>query len=270
MRSNLVYPAYIIKTHRGLIIFGMFLISFLQFLIIWLMSSLDYAPIFEAILNQLPPQLKMLFNQEFMNRLSIKGAAAFGFNHPLVLTLLGIVSIIIPARHIAGEIEFGTLELLLSYPLKRSKLIITLGLTNIVILFCLICAGLIGSMTALVIFNQFSIDIFLKLIEIGVNLWLLFCLIASYSLLISVFGREGGKAGMWGAAISLIFYFTHFIASIWESLKFTHYVNIFYYYQPQKLMFNQQSFPLNITFLSILTLLFLLFTLKHFEQRDIP
>ena len=74
--------------HRGLLIFGFAFLAFIQFLIITIMNSIDYVPVIETIISQLPPRLQMLFNQEFISRLSINGAVAFGFNHPLVLSVL--------------------------------------------------------------------------------------------------------------------------------------------------------------------------------------
>jgi len=270
MNSNLTYPLYILKVHRGLIIFSMVLVAFFQFLIIWLMSSINYVPIMEAILNQLPPQMKIIFNQEFMNRLSIDGAAAFGFNHPIVLTVLGIVAIILPTRHIAGEIETGTLELLLSYPVSRKKLIISLTASCATILMAIIVTEWIGSFSALIIFNHFSMAMFGQLIKIGLNLWILLCLISSYSLLISVYGREGGKYGLRSAGITLIFYFLNFIATLWESLGFTQVVNPFHYYQPQKLMFGEQSFAVSTAVLLTATIFFFITAHLHFSKRDIP
>jgi len=270
MNRNLAYPLYIFKLHRGLIIFAMILVAFFQFLIIWLMSTINYVPILEAILNQLPPQMKILFNQEFMNRLSINGAAAFGFNHPIVLTVLGIVAIILPTRHIAGEIETGTLELFLSYPVSRIKLIISLASSSALILFAIVLTGWIGSFLSLIIFNHYSANIAGQLLKIGLNLWILLCLITSTSLLISVYGREAGKTGLRSAGITLIFYFLNFIASLWTALEFTQIFNPFHYYQPQKLMFGEQSFLLNAIVLSISTICFFLITLWHFAKRDIP
>jgi ABC-type transport system involved in multi-copper enzyme maturation permease subunit len=270
MNNNLAYPLYILKIHRGLIIFAMILVAFFQFLIIWLMSTINYVPILEAILNQLPPQMKILFNQEFMNRLSINGAAAFGFNHPIVLTVLGIVAIILPTRHIAGEIETGTLELFLSYPVSRIKLIISLASSSAVILFAIVLTGWIGSFLSLIIFNHYSANIAGQLLKIGLNLWILLCLITSISLLISVYGREAGKTGLRSAGIVLIFYFLNFIASLWTALEFTLVINPFHYYQPQKLMFGEQSFLLNVGVLLISAVCFFLITLRHFAKRDIP
>lgn len=234
------------------------------------MSSLDYAPIFEAILSQLPPQLQVLFSDQFFNRISVKGAAAFGFNHPLVLAILAITAIIIPAAHIAGEAETGTLELLLAYPIRRRQFILTLWLSTVTLLLLIITGAWIGAFSALAIYDYITFEIFSKMLQIGINLWLLFILIMSYALLISTFGKEGSKVGIRSAAITLIFYLLNFLSTMWESIHFIKPFNIFTYYQPQKLMFDERSFWGNAAVLLILVAVCMLAAMKQFNRRDIP
>ena len=90
------------------------------------------------------------------------------------------------------------------------------------------------------------------------------------SLLISVYGREAGKSGLRSAGITLVFYFLNFIATLWESLGFTQVVNPFHYYQPQKLMFGEQSFAANVAVLLPAVIFFYIVANLHFSRRDIP
>jgi ABC-type transport system involved in multi-copper enzyme maturation permease subunit len=173
-----------------------------------------------------------------------------------VLTVLAINAIILPTRDLAGEIENGTMELLLSYPLRRTTLIIG--------------GGFVGSITAISIFYQLNFHFFLKLLQIVFNLWLLFVLIFSFTLLLATFGREGSKTGARAAAITLVFYLLHFLSAIWETLKFTRPFNIFTYYQPAKLMFELESVWVNVVVLTVLTGICLTASLRQFNRRDIP
>ncbi|GAB4370419.1 MAG: hypothetical protein Kow0042_12640 [Calditrichia bacterium] len=268
--NPLEYGTFLWKSHRGLILFAFLFFAGMEFLIITLITTIDTAPIISAILDQLPPRLKMIFNQEFLTRFSIKGAIAFGFNHPLVLAVLSLVSITLTARHVAGEAESGTLELLLSYPLKRSRFILTLWSVLAIFLLFIVCGGWLGSILALLVYQQFGLEYLAGILKVGGNLWLLFILIMSYSLLISTFDREGGKAGTRSAAITLIFYFLHFISSIWERIDWTKPLNIFSYYLPQKLMFGERSFWVNALVLLAAISICLLGSIIQFSRRDIP
>jgi ABC-type transport system involved in multi-copper enzyme maturation permease subunit len=264
------YLALTWRLHRGLLIFSGFFIGLIQFLIIWIFASFDYAPVLDAILKQLPPQVQLLFNEQFLNQLSLNGAAAFGFNHPLVLLNLGIIAIAIPSWQIAGEAENGILELHLAYPFKRETLYKTLWISCSLFLLGVILLGYAGSLAALLLKNHLDWIITVSLAKIIVNLWLLFTMIMTFSLWISIKNRESGKSGMISAAITLIFYFHFFLGSAWEKLGFSQFINPFAYYQPQKLMFQQNNFIINVMVLGILTLVLLFGGYRQFKKKDVP
>ena len=267
---NWTYMLLVGRLNRGLLIFSGLFIGLIQFLIIWIFTSFDYAPILEAILKQLPPQMKILFNEQFLIQLSVNGAAAFGFNHPLVLFNLGILAIALPGWHIAGEAESGILELHLAYPIRRETLFTSLWLACTASLLAVILCGYIGSLTALIIKSQFEWNLALSLLKIIFNLWLLFSIIMSFSLWISTKNRESGKSGSIAASIALLFYFLFFLGSTWQLPKYIQQLNPFFYYQPSKLMFNQTSFKLNFIVLGVLIAVMFISGYHQFKRRDIP
>ena len=266
------YPLFKLlwKIQRPFVIFSSVFVGFLQFLVIWIFSTLNYAPIFDAIYNQVPPHLKVLLDEQFMYRLSINGAAAFGMNHPLVLVILGILAVAHSVRLINGEAEKGLLELLLSHPLGRNRFFSTLFLSTAFFLLITVSGALTGSFTALILKKQATAGIFLNLSKIGINLWFLFLLIASYSLLLAAYNQERGKFGVAAVVITLTFYLLHFISSFWEELDFLKPFNIFSYYLPQKQMFGEVRFYQNILPLAGLILGCFILGIKKFSGRDLP
>jgi putative exporter of polyketide antibiotics len=92
----------------------------------------------------------------------------------------------------------------------------------------------------------------------------------SFSLWVSTKNRESGKSGMMVAAITLLFYFLFFLGSTWELPVFIQQFNPFFYYQPQKLMFNQNSFVINFSVLIALITMLFIFGYNQFKRRDIP
>lgn len=267
---NLTYMRFIWKNHWGLALFSAVLAAILQFLIIWIISTIDTEPFLNGFLRQLPPQVQILFNEEFMLSFSAKGGASFGFNHPVVLTLLGILAITVPARHISGEAESGTLELLMAHPLRREALLLSLWSSAAFLLLAVVLGALIGSVNALIIFKQFEVEIFRGLLVIATNLWLLFIVVMTFTLLLSAGERDSGRTSSRSAAVIISLYFWQFISTIWESVSFTKAVNLFHYYQPQKLMFGQRSFGLNAAVLLLLLSGLLVGALCRFARRDIP
>jgi len=265
----MAYFRLILRNNRGFAVFSIIFITLLQFLILYIISTFDTMSIISAILEQIPERIKVFLNDSFFNMLTFDGAAAFGFNHPLVLAVLAINAINIPVHHISRKMESGTLELLLAHPFKRHSLIISLWLSGCVILFVIIFTALIGSFSAIILFHNLSMSVFIRLIQIGLNLWLFFILVLSYTLLIATFGKMGSKAGNISAVITLIFYLLHFLSQLWSTIEFTIPFNVFTYYEPQKIMFGMGNIILDSSVLGSLIFVCLMISLWQFNRRDI-
>ena len=264
------YFYFIWKSHRNFLLFSMIVISLFQFLILKLVTTIDYSAIIMNLLEQLPEFVRTMFGEDFVSMLTVEGAAAFGLNHPLVLVILSIGAITLPSRHIAGEVETGTLELVLSFPVKRIRLLLNLYFSAVVFLFLIIFYALCSSVLAIGIFHQLTSALFVKMFKIGCNLWLLFVFIMSLTMVLSSFEKEGNKVGIRVAGITLVFYLLHYLSSWWNTIQFTKPFNVFTYYQPEDLMTGQRSFLLHFMVLSCLILLCLFVSIFQFNRRDIP
>jgi ABC-type transport system involved in multi-copper enzyme maturation permease subunit len=245
-------------------------ITLFQFLILYLVTTFDTAAILSVILDQLPPMVRAFMQDSFFSMLNFDGAAAFGLNHPIVLTLLVINAINIPSQHISRELETGTLELLLAHPFRRNSLILSLWISGVLIILFIVIMALIGSCVSILLFHDITLTILVRLFEISLNLWLLMVLVLTYTMLISVYGKAGFKAGNMSAAITFFFYLLFFLAQIWSVVSFTNYFNIFNYYQPQRLMFGQGNFTRDVLVLSLLIIVCLGLSMREFGKRDLP
>lgn len=264
------YFYFIWKSHRSFLLFSMITLSLFQFIILKFVTTIDYSSIITLLLEQLPENIQALFSEDFISMLTVEGAAAFGFNHPMVLVILSMAAITIPSRHIAGEAETGTLELLLSFPVKRIWLLLNLWFTSVFFLFFIIFCALCSSLFAINIFHQLSFEFFVSMLKIACNLWLLFVFIMSLTMVLSSFEKEGNKVGIRVAGITLIFYVLHYISSLWNAIRFIIPFNIFTYYQPENLITGQRSFLLNVTVLFSIILISLFLSMFQFNRRDIP
>ncbi len=245
-------------------------VAAMQFVVIKLIASMDSAPILALISEQLPEPFKAMVSEPFLAGLSIKGAAAFGFNHPVVIVLLAITAINIPINHISGEMETGTLELLLAHPIRRTELLFSLWISGCAVLFLVVCGAWAGSYTALALSGSLTQHLFGQMLKIGSNLWLLMVLIMSFTLLAATFGKVGNRLGAQIAVGALLFYFLNFLSTSWEAIGFIRPFNPFTYYQPVDLMFDRRSFGLNVVVLTVASAVCLLVSLWQFKRRDIP
>ncbi|MCP4753351.1 MAG: ABC transporter permease subunit [Proteobacteria bacterium] len=264
------YFNFIWRSHRSFLLFSMIFISLFQFLILKLVTTIDYSLMIPQMLEQLPENVKAMVGDDFLSMASVEGAAALGLNHPLVLVVLSLGAIMIPSRHIAGEVESGTLELVLSFPVKRVKLLLSLCVSAAVFLFFIVFCAWCSSLLSISIFHQLTFELFVKMSKICCNLWLLFVFIMSLTMVLSSFEKEGNKVGIGAAGIVLFFYLLHYLSSLWEAIQFTKLFNIFTYYQPGDLMKGQGSFSLHFTVLSSLIILCLFIGIYQFNRRDIP
>ena len=270
MMLNRAYIRLVWRNNRTFAIFSTVFITLFQFLILYLVTTFDTQAMLTAIVDQMPPVMKAFLDNSFFSLLTYDGAAAFGFNHPIVLTLLVLNAIIIPGHHIGRELETGTLEILLAHPVKRNSLITSLWLSGNIILFFIIAVSLAGSLSSIIIFHHLTLTILVRLLAICFNLWLLIALIYTYTLLIAVYSKMGTKAGNISAGITFFLYLLFFLSELWGLLSFTRPFNIFSYFEPQKVIFGQGNFYLDILVLASLTAISFMIGLRRFRLRDIP
>jgi ABC-type transport system involved in multi-copper enzyme maturation permease subunit len=179
-------------------------------------------------------------------------------------------SILIPAHHISGEAESGTLELLLSYPIRRTRLLLSLWLCSSFLLLLIVSGTWAGSLIAISLFHNLTPKLLIRMLQIGTNLWLFSIFVATFTLLLSTFGKEGSRTGIISAGVTLVCYFLHYLSKLWDAIAFLKPFNMFTYYQPQMLMFGHESFSVHVIVLVTLTGVCLALSILQFGRRDIP
>ncbi len=269
----MIKTQYITKTfrdHFAFLIFAILLCGGFQILILSIFSTSDFLKLMELFMKQMPPQMQYFMGEEFIGQFTINGIAAFGYNHPIVLIFFSMIAITLPARHIGGEIENGSLELMLSLPVKRQAIIFSIWIFTIFAMLLLLFACWLGTYWGLHL-NPESITLpFTNIFKIGLNLVVLMLTINAYTFLIAAYSREGSKVALRAAGLTLFFYFLGYATKIWLAIQSLKHFTIFTYFQPQMLMTGQASFVKNILVLFSLTLVLLAIAFRRINQRDIP
>lgn len=267
---GLAYTSLIVKTHRGFVVFAVLVAAALQLLVVRAITSVDVGSFLPAIFNQMPERLRLMVSETLIARMGLEGAVAFGFNHPIMMTLLVINSIAVPARHISGDIEDGGMEILLAHPVSRTRLLLTLWATGAFLNLAVVCGALAGSLGGLAVFQSGDPRLAGRLVGIAANLWMLSVFIGTAALLASTLAVKGQRSALWVAVTVLGFYVLNFLRALWDVLRFTVPVNFFSYYQPQKLMFDEASWRFDVGVLGALTAACLALSVGVFRRRDIP
>ena len=91
-----------------------------EFVICAVVSTINVPALFAELAKSLPPLMKDLIVQ-YIGGFGPADLLAFGWAHPVALALGAAAAIVLASRAVAGEIEAGTLELVLSQPLSRDR-----------------------------------------------------------------------------------------------------------------------------------------------------
>ncbi|MGE3807653.1 MAG: ABC transporter permease subunit [Gemmataceae bacterium] len=189
---------------------------------------------------------------------------SIGYVHPLMQTIFCIWAIGRAASAIAGEIDRGTMELLLAQPLARPRVILAhlcVDLITIPILCLSLYAGtwlgqwLVGPikvnpdmlhdmMPNMPFFVRPSGPIDPKLLQIDVaafapalwNVAALLLAISGYTMWLSARGRFRGRVLGAAVLVTLLQFLINVCGQLWEGINFLRPLTVFYYFQPQQII----------------------------------
>lgn len=142
---------------------------------------------------------------------SVEHADLSSLSMPIASMMLLLIALIplLSAFRVAGPIESGVLRAMLSYPIRRRRLLILKGL-QITLLTCLPIT--VGALAAVALYNALSIGV--ESFWVLVSLWSLAFAILSSSFLLSVITRSSAKAAIGGMAV----WFTLLIVALFSHL----------------------------------------------------
>lgn len=235
---------------------------------------------------------------------------AMGMLHPIVLTLGVVWAVGRSAGAVAGEIDRGTMELLMSQPVPRSRLIVAHFLVDALVLPAIALAFFLGTQLGLAVVGDFIPDYSaLKNLkrpdgtpipfpipenpeplpvsgrgEIAglANTCSLLFAISGLTIALSAAGRSRWKVTGYAVLIVVVMFVANTIGQLWEPAGFVRPLTLFFYYQPQKAMLdNNWMVDLGaawvgaprvpgIAVLLAVGILGYLFALRTFTRRDLP
>lgn len=191
------------------------------------------------------------------------------FVHPLVLTLFSVVAVAVTTRSLAGEIDRGTIDLLLSCPLPRRHLV--LATTLVTLLAHLVMTG--------VVWLALHLGMELGSIEppaslaafrwVALNLFALFSAVGGVSLLVSAASSDRGRAVGSALGFIVVSFFINLVASLWQKVARLDVVSVFHYHQPQPVIAGSGELAGHLLVLFGLYAVCLAAALMVFQRRDI-
>jgi ABC-2 type transport system permease protein len=173
--------------------------------------------------------------------------------HPLVQAIVCIWAIGRAAGAIAGEIDRGTMELLLAQPVARRKVVLAHLLVDATVIPILCLALFAGLHFAVWLVGSFTVDpgvyqaLHMKVpnplpsYTVNANVILpglantaaLLFAVSGYTMWLSAAGRSRTKVLGLAILATLVQFLVNVIGQLWDGLAFLRPFTVFYYYQPQ-------------------------------------
>lgn len=245
------------------------LLAGFEFLLCAMVSTVDIVGAFSELTKTFPLFLRTLIEQQLFGVMSTAGILAFGWNHPITLALGTAIAIVLASRTVAGEIESGTLELIMSQPISRREYLTGHIVFAFFSLAFISLLGAVGTLLGQYVYDFQAFRVF-SLFQLIVNYCLLNAAWYGITLLISVYGREAGRVATIGFLLALISYFLNVIGQLWDKAGFLLPYSLHTYYSPKQILVENIFPTLNLTLLSILTIITISAAYWKFLRRDLP
>jgi ABC-type transport system involved in multi-copper enzyme maturation permease subunit len=223
---------------------------------------------FLGFLDMLPSIVKTALGGEMLQAGNTSALLTIGYQHPFVMFLCMLFAVGVPAGLLTGEVQKGTMELILSRPVTKTQVYLCACILTLAGMFALVLTMFFGTFVAVHIYRfdpPVQLDLFFR---IAINGGLLASTFGAFTLLCAAtFGRLYTVVGISVAFLSLN-YFVSLVSEWWPSVRFLRRATIFYFIYYSDLM---RTWPLrNMAILSAIILTTGVIGALIWRRRDLP
>ncbi len=156
--------------------------------------------------------------------------------HPVVLALMWAYETVVCTRFPAGEIERGTIDVLLGWPVSRRAVFWSESIIWLAGGLLLFLSGLTGHMlvVSLVLPADARPDL-LKSWWVMVNLLGVYAAVGGFAFLVSALNDRRGVAMATVFGVIVFSYLLNFLAQFWSPARSLAFLSILHYYQPARI-----------------------------------
>ena len=200
--------------------------------------------------------------------LSPTGWLSTGMLHPIVLALATMGAFMIVVGTGATELERGTLDLVLSRPMRRRSYLLARAAAGVLMLGIAIAGGLVGTLVSrIVVRGAEQLPVEETLVVFGAQ-WLLFIGFAMIALWIAA--RSHLRSRALGASIAVVVgaFFVNFLSLLFDSLSWLGYLSPFHYFNVANII-EGRPFGGHLVVLAVIAVVGAVAAVWEFERRDL-
>jgi ABC-type transport system involved in multi-copper enzyme maturation permease subunit len=257
------------ETWLPVLLFGLAIFAF-EMLLTFLL------PRFEETLGQIfssLPFMRHLFQAlvgtEFGDEFSSENLRAIVWVHPTILALLWAQEIVFCTRVPAGEIDRGTIDVLLSWPVSRRKLFVCEAVAWLASGLWMVAMVGAGHLLASWIAPTDAPPALRPILIVLVNLFCVYVAVGGVAWLVSAASDRRGRAVAAVFGLVLAPFLLNFLVQFWQEAAWLEPLGLLHYYQPARI-FATNAWPLfDMTVLLVAGGFSWLLALETFARRSI-
>lgn len=171
-----------------------------------------------------------------------------GYVHPFIITVYCIWAIGRSSGAIAGEIDRGTMELLLAQPIARWKVVTTHLVVDLVTIPLLVSCMVLGTAVGIHVFDVYGAAapvvgpnkaVVIRLEDFAraaINSAALIFAVSGYTIFLSSLGRYRWRVLGVALGLTLVQFLINILGEVWTPLQVLRPLTVFYYYRPQPII----------------------------------
>ncbi|TKJ37360.1 MAG: hypothetical protein CEE38_07605 [Planctomycetes bacterium B3_Pla] len=219
--------------------------------------------------EMLPDFIKAFMGGEILEVGNIAGLIAIGYQDPFVLLLYMLYAVGVPTALLAGEVQRGTMELILSRQTTKTQIYICAGLITIVGMYALVLIMFTGTVVATRLYDFYQEVPLYSFFKIAIVGGMLASAVGGIALLAAACFRRGLAVSL-TVGYLVVNYFISIIADWWPRMKWMEPATIFNYVDGPA-MFEKPGWPIGD--MCVLISLLIVSTVAGgiiWSRRDLP
>jgi len=246
-----------------------FWIFLFQIVVCGIVHDNEKVKAFIQYIDMLPSFIKTFIGGEAVQVGNIAGLIAIGYQEPFVLLLYMLYAVGVPTALLAGEVQRGTMELILSRETTKTQIYLCAGLITVIGMFALVAVMFLGTVAATRLYD-FEQDVPLYAFFIlAINGGILASAVGGIALLAAACFRRSMAVSI-AVAYLVLNYFAEIVAEWWPRMEWLEPINIFHYVNNVKI-FTESAWPVwDMTVLITILVISIVAGGVIWSRRDLP